>query len=65
MYAGDGSTEYQEFWSQIDKAKSVYRPSRIMDFFVDPSRGQDDFLMSLALLIEASARALPRHAIGR
>ena len=28
MYSGDGSAEYQEFWSEIEKAKSQYRPSQ-------------------------------------
>jgi len=35
-----------------------------MNFYVDPAQGHDDFLMSLALLVEA-ARYLPRHARGR
>jgi len=64
MYAGDGSPEYAEFWSEIEKAKSNYRPNRTMNFFVDAARGHDDFLMSLALAVEAGNRYLPREAKG-
>ncbi|MBA7688407.1 hypothetical protein ES703_96887 [subsurface metagenome] len=65
MYAGDGSSEYQEFWSEIEKAKSQYRPSQTMNFYVDPARGHDDFLMSLALLVEAANQYTPRGARGK
>ncbi len=64
MYAGDGSTEYQEFWFEMEKAKSQYRPSQTMNFYVDPSQGHDDFLMSLALLVEAANQYSPRAARG-
>lgn len=64
MYAGDGSAEYQEFWSEMDMAKSLYRPNQTMNFFVDPSRGHDDFLISLALLLEAADQYVPREAKG-
>jgi hypothetical protein len=64
MYAGDGSPEYQEFWFEMEMAKSQYRPSQTMNFFVDPARGHDDFLMSLALLVEAAGQYTPRGARG-
>jgi len=64
MYAADGSGEYREFWLQMERAKSVYRPNRTMNFYVEPSRGHDDFLMSLALLVEASRDFEPRTARG-
>ena len=64
MYRQDGSAEYQQFWFQMDKAKSFYRPNQTMNFYVDPSDGHDDFLMSLALLGQASEYA-PRRASGR
>ncbi|MBA7660655.1 hypothetical protein ES703_68659 [subsurface metagenome] len=64
MYAGDGSPEYQEFWSEMEKAKSQYRPNQTMNFYVDPSQGHDDFLMSLALLVEATNQYSPRSAKG-
>ena len=64
MYADDGSDEWREFWSQAESAKSTFRPNQTMNFYVDPSAGHDDFLVSLALLVEA-ARYTPRSARGR
>jgi hypothetical protein len=64
MYASDGSAEYQEFWLEMEKAKSQYRPSQTMNFYVDPIQGHDDFLMSLALLVEAAEQYSPRTAKG-
>jgi hypothetical protein len=63
-YAADGSAEYTEFWNEVEKAKSIYRPNRTMNFYVDPSRGHDDFLMSLALVVEAANRYEVREAKG-
>ena len=40
MYAGDGSDEYQEFWFEMERAKSWYRPSQTMNFYVDPAEGR-------------------------
>jgi len=64
MYASDGSEECREFWLQMAKAKSNFRPNQTMNFYVDPAAGHDDFLASLALLVEA-ARYTPRSAHGR
>jgi hypothetical protein len=64
MYTPDGSAECQEFWAEIDRAKSQYRLNQTMNFFVDPSRGHDDFLMSLALVMEASNTYQSREAKG-
>ena len=64
MYAGDGSAEYREFWFEMEKARSQYRPTQTMNFYVDPAQGHDDFLMSLALLSEAANRYSPRGARG-
>ncbi|OGN89242.1 MAG: hypothetical protein A2Z74_04805 [Chloroflexi bacterium RBG_13_46_9] len=65
MYAPDGSAECQQFWMEIEKAKSQYRPNQTMNFFVDPSQGHDDFLMSLALVLEAGNIYQPREAKGQ
>ncbi len=65
MYAGDGSAEEQEFWLEMEKARSQYRPSQTMNFYVDPSQGHDDFLMSLALVVEAANKYEARGARGR
>ena len=64
MYAGDDSLEYQEFWSEVNMAKSQYRPNQTINFYVDPSQGHDDFLMSLALVTEAANNYAPRGAKG-
>ncbi|MEE8194781.1 MAG: hypothetical protein V3T73_04705 [Dehalococcoidales bacterium] len=64
MYAGDGSPEYREFWLQMEKARSQFRPNQTMNFYVDPAQGHDDFLMSLALLVEAAGKYSPRSAKG-
>lgn len=65
MYAADGSPEYQEMFLELTRAKSVYRPNQTLNFFVDPSVGHDDFLMSLALVVEASGLYEPRIARGQ
>ena len=64
MYRGDGSGEYREFWAEMEKAKSQYRPNQTINFYVDPSQGHDDFLMSLALTVEAAKHYEPRGARG-
>ena len=64
VYAADGSAEYQEFCFEMEKAKSRYRPNQTMDFYVDPAEGHDDFLMSLALVVEAVNEHSPRRAKG-
>jgi hypothetical protein len=64
MYRGEGSAEYKEFWYEMEKAKSEYRLGKTMNFFVDETDGHDDFLMSLALLVEAGRKYEPREARG-
>jgi len=64
MYAADGSEEYREFWHEMEMAKCFYRANQSMNFYVDPARGHDDMLMSLALLVEASRDCAPRRARG-
>lgn len=64
IYAADGSAQYAEFWRQIEAAKSQYRANQTMNFYVNPSKGHDDFLMSLALAVEAAEKSPPRGAKG-
>ena len=67
MYAADGSSEYRLSWHEIERARVAYRPNQTMNFYVAPSEGHDDFLISLALAVDA-ARELdtrPRVARGR
>jgi len=64
LYKQDGSREYQETMYQLEKARAQYRPNQTMNFYVDPSDGHDDFLMSLALTAEAARDFMPRTAKG-
>ena len=63
-YAGDGSAEHVEFRREMELAQARYRVNQTMDFFVEASRGHDDYLMSLALAVRAAGSA-PRSARGR
>jgi hypothetical protein len=65
MYQADGSVEYREFWGEMEQAKSTYRASQTMNFYVDPGQGHDDFLMSLALVNEAGRLYEQRSAKGK
>jgi hypothetical protein len=49
---------------ELERARGVSRPNRTINFFVDPSIGHDDYLISLALCVEAAARLAPRKATG-
>ena len=64
VYKGDGSAEYQEFRGEMERARSQYRASQTMNFYVDPAQGHDDFLMSLALVVEAGRGYEKREAKG-
>ena len=64
LYKQDGSEDYKQLMLQLEKAKSVYRPNQTLNFFVDPSDGHDDHLISLALVVEAAADFAPRKAVG-
>ena len=64
MYAANNPEEYREFWFEIDNAQSQYRASQTLNFFVDPVKDHDDFLMSTALLVEAANLYVPREAKG-
>jgi hypothetical protein len=64
VYARDASDESRQFWRELKVAKCHYRPSQTLNFYVSASEGHDDFLMSLALLVEAAERYEPREARG-
>ncbi len=64
LYRGDGSQDWLELMFELERARSVSRPNRTINFFVDPSVGHDDYLMSLALCVEAASRLMPRKATG-
>jgi hypothetical protein len=64
IYQRDGSDEARKFWHQMEKARSHFRPSQTMNFYVAPADGHDDYLMSLALAVEALRDYKPRRAKG-
>jgi hypothetical protein len=64
IYQKDSSPAYCELMAQLEKARSQYRPNQTMNFYVDPSEGHDDFLVSLALVAEAARDFTPRSAKG-
>jgi len=67
MYAADAPREYAEFWREMELARVHYRPSRQMNFFVEPSQGHDDYVVSASLAVEAAKEieTKPRVARGR
>ena len=64
IYQQDGSPQYQELMFELKHAQSQYRPNQTMNFSVEPSQGHDDFLMSLALVVQAARDFHPRQARG-
>ncbi|MGI2336654.1 MAG: hypothetical protein ACRKGH_08475 [Dehalogenimonas sp.] len=64
LYARDASPESTECWRQLEAAAVDYHPDRAMNFYVDPSRGHDDYLISLALVLKAAEGYRPRAAFG-
>jgi len=64
-YAADGSGEYTAFWREVELARVAYRPNQTMNFFVPPSEGHDDYLVSLALALEAARDLDPRPRVAR
>jgi hypothetical protein len=64
-YRADGSPEHREFWRQAELARVAYRANRSMNFFVDPSDGHDDYVVSAALAVHASLGSSRRAATGR
>lgn len=64
LFQGDGSQDYQLCIRELELARVVYRPNQSMNFFVEPSEGHDDYLMSLALCCFAASDWQPREAKG-
>jgi len=65
LYAGDGSAEARTARRQLEAARAVYRANRTLAFDVDPAEGHDDYLVSLALAVEAASGLTPLTATGR
>lgn len=51
--AGAPGAIYEECWSQIRKARYALPAPETINFYVEPSEGHDDFLISLALCAQA------------
>jgi len=64
LYSQDGSREYEETMFELERARAQYRPNQMMNFYVDPQEGHDDFLVSLALVVQATKGLRPREAKG-
>jgi hypothetical protein len=64
LYKQDGSREYQQTLFELERARAQYRPNQTMNFYVAPQEGHDDFLMSLALVVQAAKGLSPREAKG-
>jgi len=64
LYKQDGSKEHKELMFQLERARAQYRPNQTVNFYVNPSEGHDDFLMSLALLVIGARDFRPRQAKG-
>ena len=65
LYAADGSIEHRHCLHELELARATYRANRTMNFYVDEADGHDDYLMSLALVVEAGADSASRTARGR
>jgi hypothetical protein len=64
LYKQDGSREYKETLFEVERARAQYRPNQTMNFYVDPQEGHDDFLVSLALVVQVAKGLGPREAKG-
>jgi hypothetical protein len=64
LYKQDGSPECRQTLSELERARAQYRPNQTMNFYVDPQEGHDDFLVSLALVVQAAKDLSPRQARG-
>jgi hypothetical protein len=64
LYKQDGSREYKETLFELERARARYRPNQTMNFYVDPQEGHDDFLVSLALVVQAAKDLSLREARG-
>jgi hypothetical protein len=65
IYKQDGSEEYRELMHELEKSKGSYRPNQTLNFFVEPGDGHDDYLISLALTVQAAGYYKPSVAKGR
>ena len=60
LYRADGSAEAAQCRRQLELARVAYRDARTMQFDVDPAEGHDDYLISLALCVDAASHRSAR-----
>lgn len=65
LWRSDGSAEWAEALHEAGLARVEYRPNRVMRWSVPVGEGHDDYLMALALCVEAARELAPRTARGR
>jgi hypothetical protein len=65
LYEPDGSDESTTCWNELRAARADYLPGQLINFYVDPTDGHDDYLISLSLAVHAANQATPRIARGR
>lgn len=56
---GDDDLEGRELWHQVGECRYSVKPSRLIAWSVPASRGHDDFLSALGLLVEAAKDVTP------
>jgi hypothetical protein len=59
FYYSEAKTSFE-----LERARVRYCPNQKMNFYVDPHEGHDDFLVSLALVSQASKGLNSREAKG-
>lgn len=65
MWTADSSPEHTEAFRQLALCRADYQPNRTVRWYVDPSDGHDDYVASIALIVEAAAQLKPAVARGR
>lgn len=64
IYSSDDE-DAQAAWREIALARTSARSGGLINLFVDRAEGHDDYLMSLALAVDAAEDYRPRSASGR
>jgi hypothetical protein len=64
LYAGDDD-DVLAARRELALARTAARPGGLITLFVDPAEGHDDYVMSIALTVDAAEEYRPRAASGR
>ena len=65
VYAPDQTPEAADFWEQATLCRQAVRPNQLINFWVEPADGHDDYVISLALTVHAATAGAPRIARAR